>query len=74
MHDTDVFRVGCDPTAPGSEWHTLGLDLDANGAVGTIDGKQVTHGAVAVNVTSGSASVGSGWHTAWFDDFSVTGG
>eukprot|EP00038_Savillea_parva_P016033 m.15649 g.15649 ORF g.15649 m.15649 type:complete len:90 (+) comp3298_c0_seq1:2463-2732(+) len=66
-----VLANGTMATPPASTWHTLRLDLHGSGAVAQVDSTVLTSSPVPVNATAGMASVGSGWHAAHFDNFSV---
>ena len=53
-------------------WHTLKLELVGKQVTGTVDG--VVVGTVAdtnVTYTLGMVAIGSGWHLAYFSNFTV---
>lgn len=53
-------------------WHTLKLELVGKQVTGTVDG--VVVGTVAdthATYTHGMVAIGSGWHLAYFDNFTV---
>ena len=55
-----------------STWHTLKLELVGKQVTGTVDG--VVVGTVAdtnATYTHGMVAIGSGWHLAYFDNFTV---
>lgn len=81
LHGSDVWELregdallanGTTRLPTGTTWHALQLDLAADTVVGRIDGVAVTPATTRVNVTAGSVSLGSGWHPAFFDNFSMT--
>eukprot|EP01050_Picozoa_sp_SAG11_P009016 SAG11_NODE_824_length_6993_cov_1.875290_4_plen_314_part_00 len=53
-----------------SSWHVLGLTVSGDTAIATINGSQVGSARV-VNATKGSASLGSSYADAIFDNFSI---
>ena len=56
----------------GRKWHTLQLDLVGTKVTGTVDGKMVGQvNDINATFTHGMVAVGSGWHVAYFDNFSV---
>eukprot|EP00035_Acanthoeca_spectabilis_P008069 m.148054 g.148054 ORF g.148054 m.148054 type:complete len:699 (+) comp14201_c0_seq3:694-2790(+) len=68
-----VLRNGTTPKPVGSDWHSLRLNLRGKTVVATVDGSIVAGSGqpIAVNGTDGSVTLGSGWHPAFFDNFSV---
>jgi len=53
-------------------WHTLKLELVGTQVTGTVDGKIVWTGAdTKATFTHGMVAIGSGWHLAYFDNFTV---
>ena len=71
----NVLASGVAPGAagPGSfvgSWHRLRLDVAGVVATGSVDGN-VVGSCNATAFTHGMAAVGSGWHVAYFDNFTV---
>ena len=57
----------------GGAWHTLQLDLVGTKVTGTVDGKVVGQvNDAKATFTHGMVAVGSGWHAAYFDNFTVS--
>jgi hypothetical protein len=64
--------LGEEAVVAGGRWHTLQLDLVGTKVTGTVDGKVV--GQVNdrnATFTYGMVAIGSGWHVAYFDNFTV---
>lgn len=72
---TDAGKVVANGTIspPGtSTWHAFTLVISEGGhTFATIDGTPLTPTAVQVATGAGMASLGSGWHSAYWDNFSV---
>jgi hypothetical protein len=64
-------------TVPGSPfdssaWHSLSLAAKGGALAASVDGAQVWAGATDGKFASGQVGIGSGYHFAAFDDFSLT--
>jgi len=69
----DDTNVSVNVVAPYiGTWHTLKLELVGKQVTGTVDGKVVgTVTDTNATYTHGMVAIGSGWHIAYFDNFTV---
>ena len=51
-------------------WHTLSLEVAGDSITASVDGKKVAS-VTDAKFQHGMVAVGSGWHLAYFDDFSI---
>ena len=75
---SELITVVASSTLPGAaalytgRWHRLQLDVIGNTLTGTVDGKVAgVYTDEQSRFTHGMVAIGSGWHVAYFDNFTV---
>ena len=75
---SELIAVVASGTLPGAaalytgRWHRLQLDVIGNTLTGTVDGKVAgVYTDEQSRFTHGMVAIGSGWHVAYFDNFTV---
>jgi hypothetical protein len=69
---TTTLRQGTTPTAINSgSWYTMTLVTKNSTITAYLNGVPLAS-VIDTTYAFGNAAIGSGWHSAWYDDFSIT--